>query len=235
VLEGVLNVTNNWYGFIANMSLAMGGGFRFRFSYPYEMQVQNVILYNEEDVEKLDQKQSCWQKDGIIRTRNVPDQILDLSFRSSWNGCISKNGTGGRTLTCVGERRYEMPRKVFMAVSNCRGINGLYLNYRLEVSGFEGDLCNSGSAPSLHSRTRSCAGALGLLLALVVSCWLCSDDAPVICSDSCHVTRRRSRDYVATAGVVAAAATCQKYRRCDVIIARPPCSSGASGSEGDHR
>ena len=188
VLEGVLNVTNNWYGFVANISLTMGGGFRFKLSYPYEMQVENVILYNEDDVDKLEHKQSCWQKEGIIRTRNVPDQILDLTFRSSWNGCISKNGTSGRTLTCIGERRYELSRRVFMAVSNCRGINGLYLNYRLEVYGFDGDLCNSGDASSVHSaftllptrRTFSCANLLCFLLTVTVSCWLYCDSAVML-------------------------------------------------------
>jgi len=68
VLDGDLNTTSNWYGFLANVSLARGGGFRFKFKYPSGMQEENVILYSDEDIMKLNHEQSCWQKEGVIRS-----------------------------------------------------------------------------------------------------------------------------------------------------------------------
>ena len=150
LIQGTLNISaKDWHGFLVNISLSKGGGFRFRFTYPYAMQVQNVILYNQIDVQKLKGEMNCWQKEGIIRSRHVPDQILDLSFRSSWNGCTSRNTSQGRSLTCQGERRYDTDRKLFVAVSNCRSERGLFLKYRFEVTGFEGNLC-SGSRRIHH-------------------------------------------------------------------------------------
>ena len=163
IVDGKLNTSTNWYGFIANISLGDGGGFRFKFTYPAEMQVQNVVLYNDMDVLKLRRKQSCWQKEGIIRSRHVPDQIVDLSFRSSWNGCVSKNTSEGPTLVCQGERRFDKARNLYMAVSNCRSRLGLILTYRLEVTGFQGDLC-SGAV----SRHVVAAPYGGLLISLTV-------------------------------------------------------------------
>ena len=149
VLEGSLNYTGQWYGFLlSNVSLKQGGGFKFTFSYPYRMQVQNVILYTEQDKAKLRDEQTCWQREGIIPSGHVADQIIDLSFRSSWNGCVSKNTSKGLTLVCRGERRYEQPRTVYVAVSNCRSNKGLRLNFKLEIVGYSGrELCSAASAP----------------------------------------------------------------------------------------
>lgn len=155
VLDGDLNSTVYWYGFLVNASLVRGGGFRYRFSYPYHMQVQNVLLYSEDDAAKLQPDQTCWEKEGVIRSRKAQEQILDLSFRSSWNGCISKNVTtdaaGGRTLLCQGERRYDEPRTVLFAVSNCRSTNGLILNYHLEIYGYSNAICSTAVAQFHHS------------------------------------------------------------------------------------
>ena len=142
VVEGDLNVTHNWHGFLVNVTLNKGGGFRFRFEYPYHRQIQNLILYSRDDIGKLHVKQSCWQREGIIRSRNVPDQILDLSFRSSWNGCVSRNSSQGPVLICQGERRYDRGRKVYFAVSNCRSRIGLLLKYRIEFFGYRGEPCS---------------------------------------------------------------------------------------------
>lgn len=146
IFQGSINTTNSWYGFIRNLSLNSGGGFRFAFTYPYSMQTQNVILYSDEDIRKLDWELSCWDKEGLISSQMVPKQILDMSFRSTWNGC-SFNHTGTlRNLTCVGHRIFDSPQKVYMALSNCRSSNGLQLHYRLEIFGYN-DVC-SGSAGS---------------------------------------------------------------------------------------
>ena len=159
VIEGNLNTSSNWYGYLANLTLMAEGGFNFKFTYPYSRQVQNVILYNEDDVNKLKAAQSCWQKEGVIRSRRVPDQILDLSYRSSWNGCVTRNSSQGKVLTCEGKRRYNEPRKIFIAVNNCRSRTGLVLRYRFEVAGYEQSPCSS--AATLFS------AKLNILLAVI--------------------------------------------------------------------
>ncbi len=168
VLEGELNTTDTWHGYIANVSLAPAGGFRFKLSYPYQKQVQNVILYNQEDVDKIQPQHSCWQKEGVIRQRHVPDQILDLSFRSSWNGCVTKNTTSVLLLVCQGERHFNSKRKLFLAVNNCRSRSGLTLKYRFEFFGYEGNPC-SGSSSILQDNTRTSATLLNLAFSVIVS------------------------------------------------------------------
>ena len=145
VIEGTLNSSKPWYGFITNVSLLRGGSFKFRFSYPSSMSVQTILMYNQQDVTKLHANQSCWQKKGVISARNVPEQVMDLSSCSSWNGCLTKNLTAGQTLICQSSRRFELPRKIYFAVSNCRSTNGVYLDYRLEFTKYAGNVCNKGS------------------------------------------------------------------------------------------
>ena len=163
VIEGTLNTSSNWYGYIANLTLLAEGGFNFKLSYPYLRQVQNVILYNEEDISNIRAAQSCWQKEGIIRSRRVPDQILDLSYRSSWNGCVTRNSSQGKVLTCEGKRRYNERRKIFIAVNNCKSRTGLVLKYRFEVAGYEQSPCSLA--------TTLISAKLNILLAVI--CTIC--------------------------------------------------------------
>ena len=161
--SGSLNTTDDWYGYIANVSLLRGGGFKFKFTYPYQKQVQNVILYGDEDMDKIRPQLSCWQKEGVIRSRRVPDQILDLSFRSSWNGCVTKNTTQGLMLVCKGERHFNSARKLHIAVNNCRTRTGLALKYDFEFFGFEGDPCSSGSSSVANVILQTCCFILAVI------------------------------------------------------------------------
>lgn len=145
VVDGHLNSTGYWYGFIVNASFVRGGGFRYRFSYPFHMQTQKVLLYSEEDARKLRPNQTCLEREGVFRFRNAREQILELGFRSSWNGCISGNRNStmaGRTLLCQGERRYDSARTALFALSNCQSTNGLILEYHLEIYGYSNTLCS---------------------------------------------------------------------------------------------
>lgn len=166
IFERKLNVSSNWYGFLANVSFVRGGGMRFLFTYPVSRNVQNILLYTEDDVGKLRQEQTCWQKHGVISPINTQEQILDLSPQSSWNGCVTKAESSGAEaqLTCQGERWYDEPRKMYMAVSNCQSRNGLLLNYHLEVFGFTNDICSQGVGLVRRPPT-----PLQLLLLLIVS------------------------------------------------------------------
>jgi len=81
-LKGSINTTSPWHGFIANMSLARGGGFRFRFHFPTtplhasSPSALRVLLYRPEDVAKLSAEQMCWQKNAVIRQRHEKNQVL---------------------------------------------------------------------------------------------------------------------------------------------------------------
>jgi len=83
LLRGSVNTTSPWHGFIANMSLARGGGFRFRFQFPTSTlhsssspSALRVLLYRQEDLDKLSAEQMCWQKNAAIRQRNEKDQVF---------------------------------------------------------------------------------------------------------------------------------------------------------------
>ncbi len=145
-MEGELNTTTDWYGYIANVSLKKGGGIRFRFSYPasmYPLLRLYVILYSLENVMKIRPQQSCWQKFGLIVADQVNDQILELDKRASWNGCVLRNSTlSTQTVVCQGERRYNKPRQIYIAISNCRAKKGLFIKYRLEFFGYHNRPCS---------------------------------------------------------------------------------------------
>jgi len=82
LIEGDVNTTRNWFGFIANLTMAGDGWFRFVFTYPYEMQVQKIILYEQDELQNLHWDQTCFEKELIIPQRLALDEkILDLSFR----------------------------------------------------------------------------------------------------------------------------------------------------------
>lgn len=140
VMEGKVNVSENWYGFLANVSLVAGGGFRFAFSYPLSQGLLSVVLYNDEDIEKLVATDlSCWQMQGVIAIGHIEDQTIHLGSRYYWNGCVALSSNIGEPyMECNGERTYETARNIYFAVMNCRSIIGLYLEYRLEFFGYQG-------------------------------------------------------------------------------------------------
>jgi len=81
LIEGDVNTTRNWFGFIANLTLLPNGWFGFEFSYPYDMQTQNVIMYEPDELFNLHWDQTCFEKELVIRQQLVPEKILDLGFR----------------------------------------------------------------------------------------------------------------------------------------------------------
>jgi len=87
LLKGSINTTSRWHGFIANMSLARGGGFRFRFQFPSSSfytasspSALRVLLYGEHDLNKLNADQICWQKNAVIRQRHEKHQVRRVSI-----------------------------------------------------------------------------------------------------------------------------------------------------------
>jgi len=64
------------------LTVARDGWFRFVFTYPYDMQVQNVLLYERDELANLHWDQNCWQKESLIPSVMVTEKIMHLSLRS---------------------------------------------------------------------------------------------------------------------------------------------------------
>ena len=45
IVSGDVRTTRNWYGFLRNLSLEAGGGYRFIFTYPFSMQVRDLSTF----------------------------------------------------------------------------------------------------------------------------------------------------------------------------------------------
>jgi len=145
VVEGSVNSLESWFGFLANVSLQHGGGFRFRFrfplltSLPVTSQILSVLLYTTDDVSRLRVKQTCWQRYTLISHKYRAEQLIEIGSKSSWNGCASENLTDeGLVVLCRSERRFDGARQFHIAVSNCRHPqNGVRLQYRLEFYSYD--------------------------------------------------------------------------------------------------
>ena len=135
----------NWHGYLLNMSLHAGGGFKFEFKYPYKKQIQNVLLYMDGDLKKFSGVKTCWEKESVLTHKNTDDQIIELSSQASWNGCVANNRSGEWMITCRGERRFNSPRNLYVALSNCNSLNGLELDYQFHITGYIGNLCPNSS------------------------------------------------------------------------------------------
>ena len=82
-------VTNkDWYGFLANLSIAGGTGrMEFEFKFPSEMCCMNVLFYTEDQLGMMNSSMNCWQKENLatkssdkfLRFFNVSKHILMLS------------------------------------------------------------------------------------------------------------------------------------------------------------
>ena len=145
VVEGSVNSLESWFGFLANVSLHHGGGFRFHFrfplltSVPIMSQILSVLLYTTDDVSRLRVKQTCWQRYTFISHKYHSEQLIEIGSMSSWNGCATENLTDeGLVVTCHSERRFDGAPQFHIAVSNCRHPeHGVRLQYRLEFYGYD--------------------------------------------------------------------------------------------------
>jgi len=81
LIEGDVNTTRNWYGFIANLTMNRNGWFRFVFTYPYVMQVQNILIYEQHELPNLHWDQTCFEKEIVMPRMLFAEKILDLDFR----------------------------------------------------------------------------------------------------------------------------------------------------------
>ena len=157
--SGELNTTSNWHGFIANTSIARGGGFQFEFSYPIQMKTQRIILYGPTEVDSLKEGTTCWQKNSAISRKDANERIIELAIHASWNGCVLKNPTTTDAMVvCKGQRHFNDQQKFFIAVSKCDDTIGIYLKYHIHVFAFNGKYCSHSLpiAPTTFSYTWIC-------------------------------------------------------------------------------
>jgi len=77
VIEGEVNTTDLWHGFIANVSIKSGGRIVYQISFPVELHHLYFMLYVEEDLPKLGHAKECWDKHGVIESPNVHAQVHD--------------------------------------------------------------------------------------------------------------------------------------------------------------
>ena len=139
---GNVNSSHSWYGFMKNISIKKGGTLKYYFTQPVWAQTQNVILYREEDVVKLDWEMSCWEKEGLIPAMMIKYQIIDMHHRAFWAGCRLVESGRHENLTCTGLKKFGEEQKVHLSLSNCRSHQGVLLHYRLQIYGHDG-ACSS--------------------------------------------------------------------------------------------
>lgn len=81
VIEGTVNTDATWYGFLTNMSLRRGGGFHFQVQFPVAlkqsdyMQSLYLLLYSKDDINRLNSRQTCWQKYSVVSQRHSSEQV----------------------------------------------------------------------------------------------------------------------------------------------------------------
>src|SRR6218665_442378 len=169
--DGHLKTERNWFGYLANISVASTGRLTFEFSYPAEKCCQNILFYSEDQISIISARMNCWQKEYLLRPED--DQILRLTPRFSWSGCHMTHPNGRPTYVCEGGRSFTVEQQQqqlhnhqshsiagfppgstraslttwYIAVSNCATLQGLDLQYRLVIHGHMGE-CRSRSMTS---------------------------------------------------------------------------------------
>jgi len=105
VFENHLVTEKNWYGFLANISVASTGRLTFEFVYPADKCCQNILFYSDEQISIINARMNCWQKEYPLR----PDEdILRLTPSFSWSGCHVTQPNNVPTYVCKGGRSFTV-------------------------------------------------------------------------------------------------------------------------------
>jgi hypothetical protein len=165
IIEGYLNTSVHWFGFIANMTFLEEGSFTYFFDFPTVYSKIEIVLYSEEDLEQLaapGTDQSCWGKIGVSKlnhNENKGEPTMELGPRYTWNGCQQRNLSRSQyNVTCEGVKRFKAPIKLSIAAASCWSPRGIALHYRFELTNFKEGTCASASwtSPSLFLIVSSC-------------------------------------------------------------------------------
>ncbi|TWW54622.1 Transmembrane protein 145 [Takifugu flavidus] len=113
------------------------GRLDFRFRYPKSRCCQNILLYFDDSsqwpaVYKSPEK-NCYQKEAVLRPEN--NQVINLTTRYTWSGCMVEGEGDQQALSCVGGRSFRSVRERwwYIALSKCGG-DGLQLEYEMKLT-----------------------------------------------------------------------------------------------------
>ncbi|KAI2655225.1 Transmembrane protein 145 [Labeo rohita] len=118
------------------------GRLNFKFRYPKSRCCQNILLYFDESsqwpaVYKRPDK-DCYQKESVLRPEN--NQVINLTTRYTWSGCMVEGEGNEEMLSCVGGRSFRSVRERwwYIALSKC-GVSadtgdGLQLEYEMTLT-----------------------------------------------------------------------------------------------------
>uniref|UniRef100_A0A3Q2D2P0 Transmembrane protein 145 n=1 Tax=Cyprinodon variegatus TaxID=28743 RepID=A0A3Q2D2P0_CYPVA len=113
------------------------GRLDFRFRYPKSRCCQNILLYFDDSsqwpaVYKKTEK-NCYEKEAVLRPEN--NQVINLTTRYTWSGCVVEDDGDEEVLSCVGGRSFRSVRERwwYIALSKCGG-DGLQLEYEMKLT-----------------------------------------------------------------------------------------------------
>ncbi|KAF4075943.1 hypothetical protein AMELA_G00224730 [Ameiurus melas] len=136
-VKGVVNTKEDWVFLTRFCFLTDFGRLDFKFRYPKSHCCQNILLYFDESsqwpaVYKRPDK-DCYQKEAVLRPEN--NQVINLTTRYTWSGCVVEEDDGEEVLSCVGGRSFRSVRERwwYIVLSKCGG-GGLQLEYEMTLT-----------------------------------------------------------------------------------------------------
>ncbi|KAJ8289820.1 hypothetical protein GJAV_G00005710 [Gymnothorax javanicus] len=110
-VKGIVNTKEDWVFLTRFCFLTDFGRLDFRFRYPKD----------------------CYQKEAVLRPEN--NQVINLTTRYTWSGCMVEGEGDEETLSCEGGRSFRSVRERwwYIALSKCGG-DGLQLEYEMTLT-----------------------------------------------------------------------------------------------------
>ncbi|XP_071029988.1 transmembrane protein 145-like isoform X2 [Oncorhynchus clarkii lewisi] len=136
-VRGIVNTKEDWLFLTRFCFLTDFGRLDFRFRYQKSRCCQNILLYFDDSsqwpaVYKKPDK-DCYQKEAVLRPEN--NQVINLTTRYTWSGCVVEGEGDEEVLSCVGGRSFRSVRERwwYIALSKCGG-EGLQLEYEMKLT-----------------------------------------------------------------------------------------------------
>ena len=142
VIQGQLTISQNWYGYLAKEVTLHPekGTFYYRFHYAKEKCCIKILLYLEEQVDRLRAHMSCIQKQSVVDP--LSPQVISLSPSSPTSGCVHNSTDDGHgIIECRSGRilRSDIERDWSIAAASCGSPTGLDVEYALQIYGLIGE------------------------------------------------------------------------------------------------
>ncbi|XP_069041432.1 transmembrane protein 145 [Lepisosteus oculatus] len=136
-VKGTVSTKEDWVFLTRFCFLTDFGRLDFRFRYPKARCCQNILLYFDDSSQwpavYKKQDKDCYQKEAVLRPEN--NQVINLTTRYTWSGCVVEEQQGSQVLSCVGGRSFRSVRERwwYIALSKCGG-EGLELEYEMKLT-----------------------------------------------------------------------------------------------------